>query len=175
MKKNLLMSIVFLAAGIGVAAWGFMNLSTAMESKSWPTADGKIISSQVVKKIENYTDSDRRRKTRTLYEAQVRYDYNVGGRSLIGGRITMADSSSSSESRAKKIIKRYPPGSACTVYYNPDDPAEAVLEAGITFGTLMLPGMGVLFAVLGIAIPIVGRKSSHAGKDQALQGEIKPS
>jgi len=106
MNKNLLMGIAFLAAGIGLAAWGFMNLSKAMESKSWPTADGKIVSSKVVKKTESYTDSDRRRKTRTLYEAQVRYDYNVGGRSLIGGRITMADSSSSSESRAKKISKR---------------------------------------------------------------------
>ena len=163
MKKNLLMTIAFLAAGIGVAAWGFMNLSTAMESRSWPTAEGKIISSSVSKKSETYTDSNRRRKTRTLYEAQVRYDYKVGGRSLIGGRITMADSSSSSESRAKKIIKRYPPGSACTVYYNPDKPEQAVLEAGITFGTLMIPGIGVLFALCGVAIPIMGRKSSSGG------------
>ena len=163
MNKNILLGLAFLAAGIGLAAWGFMNLSTAMESKSWPTADGKIVSSKVVKKTESYTDSNRRRKTRTLYEAQVRYDYKVGGRSLIGGRITMADSSSSSESRAKKISKRYPPGSACTVYYNPDKPEQAVLEAGITFGTLMLPGIGVLFALCGLAIPIMGRKSSSGG------------
>jgi len=175
MNKNIFLGVIFLAVGIALAAWGFINLSTAMESRSWPTADGKITSSTVVKKVESYTDSNRRRKTRTLYEAQVRYDYNVGGRSLIGGRITMADSSSSSETRAKKISKRYPPGSVCTVYYNPDKPEQAVLEAGITFGTLMIPGIGVLFALCGLAIPIMGRKSSHAGKSQALPGEIKPS
>lgn len=166
MKKDLLMGIAFLAAGLGVAAWGFMNLSTAMESKSWPTADGKIISSTVVKKVESYTDSDRRRKTRTIYEAQVRYDYKVGGHSFIGSRITTADSGSSSESRAKKISKRYAPGSACTVYYNPDKPAQSVLKAGITFGTLMIPGIGILFAVLGIAVPIMGRKPPSAASRQ---------
>ena len=161
----MLLGIIFLAVGIALAAWGFMNLSTAMESRSWPTADGKITSSQVVKKVERYTDSNNRRRNRTIYEAQVRYDYKVGGRSLIGSRVTMADSGSSSESRAKKIIKRYPPGSACTVYYNPDKPAEAVLEAGITFGTLMIPAIGVLFTVFGFAILFLGRKSAPGRQD----------
>ena len=135
-----------------------------MESKSWPTADGKITSSTVVKKVERYTDSNKRRKTRTIYEAQVRYDYALGGRSFIGSKITMADSGSGSESRAQKISKRYPVGSMCTVYYNPEKPAEALLKAGITFGTIMLPAIGVLFAVFGLAIPILGRKSSPGGK-----------
>lgn len=163
MSKNTLLGIVFLAAGVALAAWGFMNLSTAMHSKSWPTADGKITSSTVVKKVERYTDSDGRRKTRTIYKPQVRYDYALGGRSFIGSRITMADSGSGSESRAQKISKRYPAGSICTVYYNPDKPEEAVLKAGITFATLMFPGFGILFAVIGVAVPIMGRKLSPGG------------
>ncbi|HDP24786.1 MAG TPA: DUF3592 domain-containing protein [Deltaproteobacteria bacterium] len=164
MNKNILLGIVFLAAGIGVAAWGFMNLSTAMESRSWPIAEGKIVSSQVVKKVERYTDSNNRRRNRTIYEAQVRYDYKVDGRSLIGSRVTMADSGSSSESRAQKISMSYPAGSPCTVYYNPDKPEEAVLKAGITFATLMFPAIGILFAVIGLAILSMGRKSSPPGQ-----------
>ncbi|MDT8273285.1 MAG: DUF3592 domain-containing protein, partial [Desulfomonilia bacterium] len=141
-----------------------MNLSTAMHSKSWPTADGKITSSTVVKKVERYTDSNNRRKTRTIYTPQVRYSYAADGRSFIGSRITMADSGSGSESRAQKISTSYPAGSPCTVYYNPDKPEESVLKAGITFSTLLFPAIGILFAVIGLAILSVGRKSSPPGQ-----------
>jgi len=162
MNKNILLGVVFVAVGVAVAAWGFMNLSKAMQSKSWPTAEGKIVSSQVVKKVESYTDSNKHRRNRTIYRAHVRYSYMAKGRSLIGGKITMADSGSSSETRAKKIRDRYPAGSVCTVYYNPEKPEDSVLEAGINFGALMLPGIGVLFAVAGIAVLITSRKTSPA-------------
>ncbi len=164
MKKDILLGVVFLAAGIALAVWGFMNLSTALQSKAWPTAEGKITSSTVVKKIERYTDSDHHRRTRTIYTPQLRYSYAADGRTLIGSRITLSDSGSSSESRARKISRRYPAGSTCTVFYNPDNPAESLLKAGITFGTLLFPAMGVLFAVVGLGVLILGRKAAPAGK-----------
>jgi len=160
--KNVILGIVFLAAGLALAAWGFMNLSSAMHSQSWPTAEGKITSSKVVKKVERYTDSNKHRKTRIIYRSQIRYRYAVDGRAFTGSRITMADSGSSSKKRAQKICARYPSGSICTVFYDPATPGESVLKAGITFGTIMFPGMGILFAVIGVAIPILGRKSAHS-------------
>lgn len=158
MSKNVLLSLCFLAGGIALAVWGFMNLSTAMKSNRWPMVEGTITSSRVVRKVEHYTDSDHHRRTRIVYRPQVRYRYAVDARTFSGSRITMADYSSSSRHRARKICARYPAGGICRVFYDPDKPGEAVLKAGITFGTVLLPTVGVLFALIGIALPILGRK-----------------
>jgi hypothetical protein len=46
--------------------------------------------------------------------------------------------------RAQSIVDRYPDGATVTVYYNPADPSDAVLERGNT------PGIGVLYIIGGI-------------------------
>jgi hypothetical protein len=160
MTKNVLLSLCFMAAGIALAVWGFRNLATARESNSWPTVRGTITASRVVRNVEHYTDSDHHRRTRVVYHPQVRYRYAVDGQTFSGSRVTMGDYSSSSKRRARKICVHYPAGSSCKVFYDPDQPESAVLKAGMSFGTILPPVMGVLFALIGVAIPILGRKKA---------------
>ena len=64
------------------------------------------------------------------YSPDVRYRYTVNGKAYNGNKVIAADYSSSSASRAGKITRQYKKGSNVNVYYNPENPGEAVLMPG---------------------------------------------
>ena len=84
----------------------------------------------------------------------VQYSYQVGGRSYQGSRI--APGPEVGGTGAGKIIERYPVNSQVTVYYNPQNPSDAVLETKapsqwimwlvLVIINVMLGGMAALFA-----------------------------
>jgi hypothetical protein len=48
----------------------------------------------------------------------------------------------------QQILAKYPQGSAVSVYYDPADPAESVLETGInTFAYVVMVGAAILVLV----------------------------
>src|SRR5687768_7415344 len=56
----------------------------------------------------------------------VRYSYQAGGQTYQGGRI--APGMEVGGSGAEKVIARYPLNSQVAVYYDPQNPSDAVLE-----------------------------------------------
>jgi hypothetical protein len=64
-------------------------------------------------------------------------------------RITLADFTSTA-GRAQGIVNQYPDGAPVTVYYNPVDPSDAVLERGGTSGIRVLYIIGGVFAAAGV-------------------------
>jgi hypothetical protein len=57
---------------------------------------------------------------------------------------------------AWRIAKRYPVGTAVTVYYSPENPLLATLEPGIAREAWWLPGAGAAFLLFGLAVIIWG-------------------
>jgi len=69
------------------------------------------------------------------------YSYTVEGKSYQGQRVSFARMIASSyHSRAEKVVNRYLLGSRQKVYYDPRNPAEAILERKVEskVGTLLL-------------------------------------
>jgi Protein of unknown function (DUF3592) len=60
------------------------------------------------------------------------------------------DYSSTAAGRAQDIVARYPDGAAVTVYYDPVDPSDSVLEPGGTRGIAFLRLIGWAFAAGGL-------------------------
>lgn len=88
-----------------------------------------------------------------MYGADVRYEYEVGGRRYTSERIALANVASSDRSAAEGLVARYAEGTAVEVSFDPDDPASAVLErsgvgllvAPMLFAGLVAFGMAALF------------------------------
>ncbi len=97
----------------GCAQGVFHWLWKARTMSRWPTVAGKISSSWAV------LDGER-----------VKYDYAVGGHSYVGHRVSWraAGGSSTADPTAQELAEKYPPGSAVTIFYDPNHPASAVLE-----------------------------------------------
>ncbi len=123
--------------------FGIRTLILAEASRSWPTVRGKISVSEMG------VHSDEKN---TTYSADVVYDYTVHGTQYTGSRVAFGLISTSSTSRARRILNRYPRGKEVVVYYDSSDPEESVLEPGIHGATWFLPGIGLLFTVVGAAV-----------------------
>jgi hypothetical protein len=114
------------------------------------TAEGRVEQSAV--KQEDSGDS-------TSYSVEIRYQYEVAGRRYHSDRFRYGDPPTSGE-WAHEIVAARPAGVRVAVYYNPQDPADAVLLRGIDSGDLFMalfltpPNVGMLglWYVVGLCV-----------------------
>lgn len=133
--------ICIIAGGAVLFFWGIPTIQNAFASKSWPSVQGVITTSQFI----TDTDSDG-----TTYKADIGYEYVVDGQTQNGSKVGFGDYGSSNASHARSIVNKYPPGEKVSVYYNPNQLETAVLEPGVGLGSFLTGGIGLLFFVLGL-------------------------
>lgn len=134
--------VTLLISGIGVVMLvaGLLIARTPGKSKDWPTAIGQILASTI---------SYRRRSGggRAPYPL-VMYLYQVEGRQYQSQRIYFGGEVGGSAMTG--ILKKYPVGAEVPVYYNPQNPADAVLERSIPMAK-MLGLIGVIMLAVAAA------------------------
>lgn len=87
----------------------------------------------------------------------VLYEYEVNGQKYSSNRLmSMSMSVAGNVKLVEKYVSRYRVGETITVYYDPNNPSDAVLEPGLagTFRVMMGIGGGV-GCLIGIGISIV--------------------
>lgn len=136
-----LVTCALIAFGLGFAGVGIKNLIEANASRDWPSTSAEIISAEIK------TGSGGPRNSSTRYTPHITYRYMADGKSYTSDRAAFVYSSSSDKAQA--FIRRFPNGAQVTAYYDPADPAEAILVRE-GYGTLWLfVGFGALFASVG--------------------------
>jgi hypothetical protein len=88
----------------------------------YPRASGTITHSQVVQHRGN---------DGTTYGFEVRYSYEVDGRSYEGTRYRYGSWNSSDRDLADDAARRFPVGATVSVFHHPETPADAVLLTGV--------------------------------------------
>ena len=88
-----------------------------------------------------------------MYAAAIRYDFEVEDKTYAGNRISLSseNSKTSSAREVKKVLQKYSLGKPVMVYYDPDLPANAVLETGadiLTYIIYFAPFLLVFFGIL---------------------------
>lgn len=124
-----------------------------MRAVNYPTAQGVILKSDVeINRSRDPEDND-------TYQAVVTYRFEVNGQTHESDQYRYNDVASN-DSRAKDIVDSLPPGTRVTVFYNPDDPSDAVLVAAVEgmdlalllfltpFNVVMVVGWWIGFHVL---------------------------
>lgn len=90
------------------------------ESQHWPSTTGVVLTSEV-----GHTGDDSGWYTRVIYR------YEVGGRAYESSRIAVGvELGDQSQVSHERLASRFPVGARVTVYYNPQNPAEATLIQG---------------------------------------------
>jgi hypothetical protein len=140
-------------AGAALLMFGISFLYTAIASRNWPTAAGTV---QKVAVVSELSSSGTTRAY--TYHYTVTYDYKVDEQTYGGDRYSLGTGSTASkryQERSKALTtgkKTYPVGSAVAVYYDPKDPASAILEPGANFGTYVPLVMGLVTFPGGLAL-----------------------
>jgi hypothetical protein len=142
-------SVVLGLVGLGVLVWGFLRMRQTARTRSWPTTQGTIRSSTVTSREappltseSSYDDDAPKPKPQVLYRPQVEYTYTLGQETYTGTALGRDVLEVSSRQHAQAHAARYVPGAPVTVFYDPADPGQALLEPGVQGASWALPGAG---------------------------------
>ncbi len=86
-------------------------------SKKWPRASATVTASAVEKSPEH----------RWRYRAALQYSYRVGGKDYQSSRVFWGGNEGRQKHMAS-VVETYPAGGKVRVFYDPENPAEAVLD-----------------------------------------------
>jgi Protein of unknown function (DUF3592) len=143
MQAGLLFGLAFVAIGVVIFFLGLRDLRLAKASAGWPATQGAITATRI--------RVDDRGESSESYHPEITYTYAVMGASYEGSRrIIGATRGYSSRRRAEAFLEAYPVGRQVTVYYDPQKPREAVLEAGTTRGAIGTLIISAVFALIGL-------------------------
>ena len=119
MANAVLIAFGVIAIVIGVIPFvvQFRQGLRADASKKWPTASGTITASALEQLPGN----------KWRYRAAVRYAYRASGKAYEGSRVFWGGNEGR-EKHMASVIETYPEGAKVRVFYDPNDPAEAVLD-----------------------------------------------
>lgn len=137
---------VFVWPLIALFVW---HISIAPVVEAFPLRDryqqtiGRIVESRLEKASSSRS---------TGYKTVVVYSYMVNRQQYRGGRISLAGEMLTSKADQIPILDRYPLDAPVTVYYNPDDPRQAVLDPSIVKHQLFFDFFIVPFFLLGVLL-----------------------
>jgi hypothetical protein len=152
-----IVAIVFLVLGVLATAGAIMSYRKTRQSQGWPTVPGRITASELTTETRTeYDDENRRSRETIMYGVSVRYDYVVGGKSFHNDRLYWADGiKSNSDRAARATVAKYPAGAEVTVYVNPADPNQALLEPGTMKGVVLGGVFAAAFSGFGVIMAFV--------------------
>ena len=142
---------LFMIAGGAVCLWGLWEAVQAQRSASWPAVEGTVVSSKVAAGTSG-TGSSRS----TTYKAEVKYHYQVDGAAYENDVLRIGQVAMGWKSGAKENVRQHPRGPD-TIYYDPSQPSNSVLETGLYWEVGLKPAVGCLFFVVGVVM-FRGRK-----------------
>jgi hypothetical protein len=144
--------IAILAAVFGVTSF-IRARRLAGASARWPTVPGTVTASSVIEEeIEDKSSDDKSsiiRKTRR-YQVDLRYAYHVGKRDFVGTAENWGWTAIYGlRELAEKAAGQYSQGQPVTVYYDPEQPRNAVLDPEGRQGSMAPLIFAAISAVVG--------------------------
>lgn len=144
--------LVFGGGGIYLIYLSIKNRQQAAQSQSWPSTAGQVVDARVVEGASGHDDMSEN------YVLRVEYEYTVAGTTYRSHQAAFGPRQSHRHyHQAQAQAGRYPVGAPVTVFYNPDNPQDAVLErrAPATTATLIV-GIAFLGAAACLGCPLLG-------------------
>lgn len=126
--KRLFLSLfllLFLAGAVFITWFGINWIQRGKAATHWPTTKARIARTEI---------AIRQSKGTKYYGPKIEYEYAIGNEKISGRNIAFGTTDQDDDDRrwAEKYLAKYPVGKTVTVFFNPADPHESVLEPGTT-------------------------------------------
>lgn len=139
--------IILLAAAFVLV---FMGVGGRFAYQEWRASRQFLPVTGTITKSEVGRSTDR---DGTTYYPDITFRYEVDGRVYRDGTYTVSRTSSSGRAGKQRIVDQHPVGAERKVWYDPTDPAVAVLNTDMTWFPWVFIGIGAV--IPGIAILII--------------------
>jgi hypothetical protein len=150
---GILLELVLIAIGVLLIRKNAKSKQKASEAQSWPTVLGRITRSEVER--SESTDED---GTSYSYTPRIEYTYDVLGQNYTSKQVVFGGfSGMGSLKKPRMVASKYPLNDSVTVYYNPANPHEAVLEQVIGSGAkgALIGGIILIAVSILMSLPIL--------------------
>ncbi len=148
-------AIITLLLGGLMLAFGVSFVAEANASRQWPTAEGTVDNVRITWDTLSTDPGVPDRE----YFYQVYYSYEVDGQPHSSNRYSLGEGSTASgrwwnseEEAREAAFDAYTPSQAITVYYDPADPASAVVNPGANTSTYIPLIFGAVLLIAGLAL-----------------------
>lgn len=159
MVFNYIVSIFLFAIGGFIFFNRLFVIFKAIFTLKWQETTGSIIHSEMIKSEGDLPDDTVNRDIRT-YSPHIIYSYQTKGKEYKSSRIFIGDNIASSfKSMAEGILKKYDNTKKITVYFNPADPHESVLQKGVNFMQIFFLLLGTIIISFSIYLFIYAQKN----------------
>jgi len=155
-----LVAVLVAAASLYFARPALEVLRLARVSSTWTQVEAKVVSARLDSTFSGVSNSS----STNYHEPRVQFSYVVDGRSyeadtILFGHLRLTNRQG--RLAANRILDPYRNNPTVTAFYNPDDPAQAVLEPGFKLRSLHgLVNVGIGFAIaLGLLVLAVWLES----------------
>jgi len=147
------------------------NARVAVESKHWVAGDATVDRAWIEKHYGYRGSSE--------YAPMVEYRYSVSGRDYVGSRLKVP-SYRYPQSYSRKKIAGLVPGAMIRILYDPDDPAESVVEKpSVDWFQILVPGsISLGFIALGVFLFLPSSKPDIGTRERTrrkARGRRQPS
>lgn len=170
-KKELSPKLFLIPFGSIFAAVGLLMikpfliepLQKIQEAKTWNEVPATVVSS----KVKSHSSDDG-----TTYSPYIAYRYKIDSTEYFGDQYTFMGGSSSGYDGKAAIVRQYPKKHKFTIYVNPANPAESVINRDPSL-SLLFGLIPLIFTTIGIVIIIFGfrAKTSKAKLDPKQANE----
>ena len=130
--------------GLGLLLFGLFQVRKVRASRNWLMAPGMV--QEVLVEYSAATGED----DSDSYTPVVKYGFGAGGRPYLGSRIRFDAKAFQSDAKARAAVAGFRPGLPVTVFYNPANPADCVLERRNSTGWVLLI-VGAVIVLLAVA------------------------
>lgn len=140
-----LLALVFVAGGCFCILMPIYLFFKGRLAETWLSTSGQIVSAEI--KESSSPDGGKQ------FYPRVTYSYRINEIAYTSSKMSLAGRSYDSQQEAAKALRRYPVRSSVTVWFNPHDFTDALIERDrkpsrailvLLFVGLMFIGMGVL-------------------------------
>jgi hypothetical protein len=141
------MEAVFFIVGAALVILSIRNAVKGSATRNWQRTSGRMLRSFVL--VANTDEGE-------AHTATVEYEYTVAGAVFKGTRLRFGQTGSWNRAHAEHLLAPYPAESSVDVFFDPRNPADAVLRRGVSWGNVLifLAGMAFVGFAWGIQLHI---------------------
>ena len=150
---GILLELALIGLGIMLIRKHTKSKQKAAEALNWPTVLGIVTRSEIERRESSDEDG-----TSYSYTPNIEYEYQVGGQNYSSKQVAFGGfSGTGSQKPAEKVVYKYPLNDSVSVYYNPANPHEAVLEQKLGSGAkgALIGGIILIVVSLLMGLPIL--------------------
>lgn len=153
-------AIPFILVALFLLLMALRSRRRVRQSMNWERTTGTVLFSTV----ETRRSRSGRSGYSTAYYPKVVYEYHVSGQRYQSDRLNLGEIGLGFYKRVEAKVAEYPPGKMIDVYYDPDNPAQAVLERTAPSGNVLLFVVVVIVAILVCTTAIIFGAVSLVGQ-----------